>query len=232
LAEAVFVVATVSYRKAGDAPFPAQLHDVKCAVRWLRARAGAYNIDPDRIAALGYSSGGHLASLLGTTADDCELEGDLGSDGQSSRVQVVINCYGPTDLARLYDHCDNGPCPALQKQVGTSVLRTLLGGTPKSAAASYAEASPITHAGPASAPTLLIHGTADSQVPFDQSRRFAAALQKAGVEVALLAVEKAGHAFGSGWGGKQGERADAAVLEFLRQALRRNASGPPRAALP
>jgi pectinesterase len=117
-----FVVATVSYRRASDAPFPAQIHDVKCAVRWLRSQAGKYAIDPDRIAAVGYSSGGHLASLLGTTADDPALEGNLGSAGQSNRVQAVVNCYGPTDLARLYDYCENGPCPALQKAVGKSVL--------------------------------------------------------------------------------------------------------------
>jgi acetyl esterase/lipase len=220
-----FVVATVSYRKASDAPFPAQIHDVKCAVRWLRAQAGNYGIDPDRIAAVGYSSGGHLACLLGTTANNPSLEGDLGQGGQSSRVQAVVNCYGPTDLARLYDSCENGPCLPLQKAVGTSVLRKLLGGTPKSAADSYAQASPLTHVGKHAAPTLLIHGTADEQVPFAQSQRFAAALKKAGVEVELLAFEKAGHAFGSGWGGKHGDKADAAVVEFLRQALQRNASG-------
>jgi acetyl esterase/lipase len=224
-----FVAATVSYRNASDAAFPAQLHDVKCAVRWLRAHAGDYGIDPERIAAVGYSSGGHLAALLGTTADKRALEGDLGCAGQSSRVQAVINCYGPTDLGRLYDYCDNGPCGALQKQVGTSVLRTLLGGTPKSAAASYAQASPLTYVGKGSVPALLIHGTADSQVPFEQSRRFEEALKKAGVSVELLAVEKAGHAFGSGWGGKQGEQADAAVIEFLRGRLQKAVEPQPTA---
>jgi acetyl esterase/lipase len=219
LASQGFVVATVSYRKASAAPFPAQLYDVRCAVRWLRAEAETYAIDPERIAALGYSSGGHLASLLGTTTDDAALEGNLGSTGPSSRVQAVVNCYGPTDLARLYDSCDQGPCSALQKAVGTSVLQTLLGGTPKSAAAKYAQASPLTHVRKESAPTLLVHGTADEQVPLDQSQRFAAALKKSGVEVELLTLDKAGHAFGSGWGGEHGKKADAAVLEYLQRKL-------------
>jgi acetyl esterase/lipase len=232
LASQGFVVATVSYRKASDAPFPAQVHDVKCAVRWLRAHAGEYAIDPERIAALGYSSGGHLASLLGTTADNPALEGNLGHAGQSSRVQVVVNCYGPTDLAPLYDHCDKGPCSWLQKAVGTSVLKNMLGGTPESAAAKYAQASPIIYVSKESAPTLLIHGTQDEQVPLQQSQQFAAALQTAGVEVEFLAFDKAGHAFGSGWGREHGKKADAAVLEFLQRKLQPRPVVPQVAARP
>jgi acetyl esterase/lipase len=231
LAQGGFVVATVSNRRASDAPFPAQLHDVKCAVRWLRAQAGKYAIDPDRIAALGYSSGGHLASLLGTTPDNSGLEGDGGHAGHSSRAQAVVNCYGPTDLARLYDHYEHGPCSALQREIGKSVLQTLLGGTPQGAARQCAQASPITHVSKDAAPTLLIHGTADELVPLDQSQRFAAALKKAGVKVELLPLDKAGHAFGSGWG-VHGKKADAAVVEFLQHALQRNASGRPAMAQP
>jgi acetyl esterase/lipase len=216
LAERGFVAATVSHRKAADAPFPAQIHDVKCAVRWLRAQAEKYHIDRERIGVLGYSSGGHLASLLGTTAGNRALEGDCGHAGQSSRVQAVVDCYGPTDLTALYEHCKRGPFPAL----GMSVLETLVGGSPADLADGYAQASPVHHADKHAAPTLLIHGTEDKLVPLDQSQRLAAKLRQAGALVTLLPLDKAGHVFGSGSGDEHGRKADAATLEFLERSLK------------
>jgi acetyl esterase/lipase len=225
LAQRGFVVAAASYRKATDAPFPAQIHDAKCAVRWLRAHADEYHIDPERIGVLGYSSGGHLAGLLGTTAGNLSFEGDGGHAGQSSRIQAVVDCYGPADLAALYEHCEHGPFSALEKTLGKAVLENLVGGTPANQPGRYAGASPVTHAGKHAAPTLLIHGTADRQVPLAQSQRFADRLRQAGVEVRLLRLENAGHAIGSGWGGEHGRQADAAAVEFFEQALRPRLAG-------
>jgi acetyl esterase/lipase len=220
LAEHGYVAVAVSHRKASDAPFPAQLHDVKCAVRWLRANAEKYHIDPERIGVLGYSSGGHLASLLGTTADNAALEGDCGDAGQSSRVEVVVACYSPSDLLALYDSCDKGRLSIVEKAAGKSVLETLICGKPADLADRYAEASPVHHAGKHSAPTLLIHGTADRQVPLDQSQRLASKLRRAGVEVHLLSLEKAGHSFGGVGDDAPSREADRATLEFFERSLK------------
>src|SRR5581483_2136216 len=94
-------VASIDYRLSNVAPFPAQLHDCKAAIRWLRGNAGKYQLDPDHIGVFGVSAGGHLAALLGTTADVKELEGDGGNPGLSSRVQAVCSFYPPTDLDRV-----------------------------------------------------------------------------------------------------------------------------------
>src|SRR5262249_2540084 len=146
-----YVAATASYRLAPQHTWPAQIHDARCAVRWLRANAARHHIDPDRIAALGFSSGGHLACLLGTTAGRRDLEGAGGHAASSSRVQLVVGYSPPTDLGALrlsYLHA--------------WVLKGFLGNPTDKACT---QASPLTHADRRSAPTLLIHGTADMVVP-------------------------------------------------------------------
>src|SRR4051812_45788751 len=134
-----YVAVTISYRLTEpDAnnkprwPFPAQIEDAKCAVRWLRANAAKYHIDPKRIGAGGGSAGGHLSLLLGTTDEKSRLEGNGGNPEQSSRVQCVVNYFGPTDLVRAHATSDSG-----QK-----FFEALTGGTPATAAAAYAAASP------------------------------------------------------------------------------------------
>ncbi len=97
-AEHGYVAATATYRLTSEAPFPAAVEDVKCAVRWLRANAKKYGIDPNKIAAAGGSAGGHLALMIGYSSDVPELEGNGGNAGVSSRVQAVVDLYGPTDL--------------------------------------------------------------------------------------------------------------------------------------
>src|SRR5262249_52162234 len=98
-AEKGFVSVSASYRLTSVSPFPAQIEDCKAAVRWLRANADKYHIDADKIAALGFSAGAHLACLLGTTAKESEFEGTGGAKDQSSRVQAVVSFYGPTDFS-------------------------------------------------------------------------------------------------------------------------------------
>jgi acetyl esterase/lipase len=196
------VAVSANYRLAPKHRYPAQIHDAKCAVRWLRANASRYRIDPERIAALGYSAGGHLACLLGTTAGQRELEGTGGHAGHSSKVNLVVGYYPVTDLQALritFLH--------------SLIVDRLLG---KSGAVACSQASPITHADRRSAPTLLLHGTADLLVPHSQSRTFADKLRVAGAHVQLHTLKEAGHGFGSGPGAHDRE-ADRIALEFLNR---------------
>ncbi|MFC7618997.1 alpha/beta hydrolase fold domain-containing protein [Microlunatus sp. GCM10028923] len=178
-----FVVASVSYRFTSVAPFPAQLHDVKAAVRWLRANADHYGIDHDRIGALGDSAGGHLAALLGTTGDRPDLEGDCGSPGRSSRVQAVVARCAPYDF-RTFSPRDPGI---------SAVLDALFGGSASERAALRELASPRAHVTPESAPFLIIHGTLDETVPVEQARAMAGTLRDGGVPVTLHELEGVFH---------------------------------------
>jgi acetyl esterase/lipase len=202
LARRGYVAVSASYRLAPGHRYPAQLHDAKCAVRWLRANAARYRIDPERIAVLGYSAGGHLACLLGTTGTQPGLEGTGGHAGHSSKVQLVVAYYPVTDLGRLRKSFPHA-----------LVLKPFLG---SSSARACARASPISHADRCSAPTLLIHGTADMLVPLAQSEVFARKLREAGTYVKLHTIEKAGHGFGSG-PGEHDREADRTALEFLKE---------------
>jgi acetyl esterase/lipase len=156
-AERGYAVATIKYRLSDVAPFPAAVQDAKCAVRWMRANAGRYKIDPDHIAVAGGSAGGHLAMMVGYTSDVAELEGDGGHAGVSSRVQAVVNLYGPTDLTTDF-----------ARQAG-SVKKFLGGQSYEQAPKQYALASPITHLTKDDPPTLILHGTIDQIVPISQA---------------------------------------------------------------
>jgi acetyl esterase/lipase len=210
LAEKGFVAVAPSYRLAPKNPFPAQIHDVKCAVRWLRAHAGWYKVDTHRVGALGYSAGGHLACLLGMAGGVEHLEGDGPYPEQSSAVQAVVSCYGVADLTDLYERDGFLARPA---------LRNLLQGDQTEYSNRYLLASPITYANPTNAPTLLIHGSADMIVPLEQSLRLADKMREAKVECELLVYAKAVHAFGSGYGGEHGRRCDRDVIEYFGRRL-------------
>jgi acetyl esterase/lipase len=181
LAQRGLVVFAIDYRLARpDSPsWPAVLDDLREAVRWLRRRAGEFGIDPGRIAVMGQSSGGHLASLIAT------LPEENSPDGASARVQAVVNFYGPSDLPRLIRFRELAHEPAL----------AFLGDEAHRPSDRAGEASPIEHITRDVPPMLLIHGTDDAWVPLDQSVRMANALDRAGVPHRLLVVDGARHGF-------------------------------------
>lgn len=173
-----YAVASINYRISQHAIFPAQIHDCKAAVRWLRANARKYGLDSDHIGAWGGSAGGHLVALLGTTAGVKELEGPGGNEDQSSRVQAVVDWFGPTDFLTA----------------GAKDTRTnLIGGDPQSNKEKAAKASPITYVSKDAVPFLIMHGDQDQTVPISQSETFAQALQKAGADATFVVVKGGRH---------------------------------------
>jgi acetyl esterase/lipase len=187
VARAGVAVASVDHRLSGEALWPAQLHDVKAAVRWLRARAGELGVDPERVYAWGESAGGHLAALLGLTAGDPGLEGEVGVTGPSSAVAAVAAWYPPTDLPALPG--DLGTDPAAADSREAQLLGAPVAAVPDRAA----QASPVAHVSPGAPPFLLLHGRADRLIPCVQSERLRDALQDAGVPVGLTTYDGADH---------------------------------------
>ena len=188
LAARGFIGATIEYRLSGEATYPAAVHDSKAAVRWMRANAARYRINPDRIAAAGGSAGGHLVAMLGTSARLRELEGDGGNAKFSSGVQAVAAFNPALDLMSLAGGTENAQ----------NAVQRFLGGPLAKMPEVYAQASPITHAGKGSAPHLFLHGTADALVPHQQSVEMHKKLQAAGVRAELFSAEGAQHGFFNG----------------------------------
>ena len=182
-------VASINYRLSRNAKFPAQIEDCKAAVRWLRAHAAEYQLDPNHFAAWGASAGGNLAALLGTTGDSQEF--DVGENlDQSSRVQAVVDYFGPTDFLqmdahRLSDGMKHDPAYSPESQV--------IGGAIQQNKEKTAKANPINYISRHTPPFLICHGDADRMVPHHQSELLAAALEKAGVSVTFYTVPGAGH---------------------------------------
>lgn len=198
-----YAVASINYRLSGTAIFPAQIHDVKAAIRFLRANAATYNLDASRIAAFGSSAGGHLAALAGTSDGVDSLE-DLGQGNAatSSRVQAVVDWYGPADLASMDTHLLAQGCPAgsARHSEPDSPESGLLGCTVSDPACSsqLTLANPATHADATDAPMLLLHGTTDCTVPTEQSAVLAEALTRTQACAVLRRVNGAGHG-GTQW---------------------------------
>jgi acetyl esterase/lipase len=207
MAQQGYVAVTVSYRLAPKYPFPAAIHDTKAAVRWLRANAKKYNIDPDRIGVTGGSAGGTLAQMLGVTADVKEFEGDGGNADQSSKVRCVVNVYGANDFTKSYG-----------KSVDAhEVLPLYLGGNLEKARAAHIRSSPLYWVTPNTVPTLCIHGTEDKYVHIEQAEMLVEKLKATGVEVELLKLEGAGH----GFKGKDAEAAEKAMITFFDKHLKK-----------
>jgi acetyl esterase/lipase len=206
LAEKGYVAVTVSYRLAPKYPFPAAIHDTKAAVRWLRANAKKYNIDPNRIGVTGGSAGGHLAQFLAVTSDVKEFEGDGGNPEQSSKVKCVVNYYGPSDFTKSYG-----------KSVDAAeVLPLFLGGNLEKARALHIKASPLYWVTPNAAPTLCIHGSEDQYVAHEQAVWIVDKLKAANVEAELLTIDGAKH----GFKGKDAETAEKAMIAFFDKHLK------------
>ncbi|WP_370935736.1 alpha/beta hydrolase fold domain-containing protein [Amycolatopsis sp. cg13] len=202
----------VDYRHSLESPFPAQLHDGKAAVRYVREFAGEFGIDPGRIGVWGESAGGHLAMLLALTGDsDPALEGIVGVTAQSSEVQAVVNWYGVADVAALLSRLHSAEQP--------DPCESLLGPRRDQWPALARAASPLAYLTPGSGPRvpmLVQHGTADSVVPFDHSERLAAALEAAGTPVTFVPVPDADHCF---VGSPDVPAIVARGIGFLRDAL-------------
>jgi len=178
-----YAVASVNYRLSQHAVFPAQIEDCKAAIRWLRANADKYDLDPDHIGAWGASAGGHLVAMLGTAGGVKRLEGQGGNLDRSSRVQCVVDWFGPSNLLTMGGWHDNPDSPEAR----------LIGGPVGENQEKARQASPLTYAGKDSAPFLIMHGDQDHIVPPGQSEALAEALKKAGVVVTLQIVAGNGH---------------------------------------
>ncbi|MFC1715590.1 alpha/beta hydrolase fold domain-containing protein [Candidatus Poribacteria bacterium] len=185
LARRGYFTVSIEYRLSSEAIFPAQIHDCKCAIRWLRAHADKYKIDPDKIGVWGPSAGGHLVAFLGTSGGVEELEGDGGWPEYSSRVQAVVDFFGPTDFLKMGGWHDAADSPESQ----------LVGGKIADKPEMVKMANPITYITPDDPPFLIVHGEEDNTVPINQSELLHEALEKAGVEVSFVRVKRGGHGF-------------------------------------
>src|SRR4051812_7082989 len=206
LAQNGYVAVTITYRLAPKYQFPAAVQDTKAAVRWMRANAKRYTIDPDRIGVTGGSAGGHLALFLGVTGGIPEFEGDQ-NPGPSSRVTCVVDFYGPSDFTKSYG-----------KSVDAAqVLPLWLGGDLTTERRKHIKASPLYWVTPNAAPTLCIHGTEDKYVAHEQAVWIVDKLKASGVEAELMLLEGAGH----GFRGADAEKADKAMIDYFAKHLKK-----------
>lgn len=185
LAENGYVAVTVTYRLAPKYQFPAAVHDVKAAVRWMRANARKYNIDPERIGTTGGSAGGHLAQFLAVTGGVKNFEGDGGNFEYSSSVNCVVNFYGPSDFTKSYDASVDA----------AEVLPLFLGGNLQQQRHRHIVSSPLYWVTPNAAPTLCIHGTKDEYVAHEQAVWLIDRLEACDVEAELMSIDGASHGF-------------------------------------
>jgi acetyl esterase/lipase len=208
-----YVTATLNYRLSQEAAWPAQLHDCKAAIRYLRGHADTYGIDPDHLGVIGVSAGGHLAAMLGTTDKIKDLEGDLGPFPKlSSGVQCVVNFFGPADFLTM-----NGDV------LTPNPITQLLGGDAATLKEKAKQASPVTWISKTSAPFFTAHGTKDPLVPYSQAEKLHSGLVAVGVETHLIKMVGGGHGFAS-------DDLNQRIRQFLDNHLRqqdRKISGEP-----
>ncbi len=207
LAEKGFVAATVSYRLTPKDQFPAQIHDCKTAVRWLRAHADKYQINKDRFGAIGASAGGHLVCLMGTADASAKLEGNGGNPDQSSQVQAVVSYFGPTDFITK----------TWTKEVEDFFLVPFLGGSFEEKKERYRQCSPIAYVKKDNPPFLFFHGDKDTLVGIENSEKLMTKLKAVGVFAELVTMPGEGH----GWGGEKLTRTLNHTARFFEEKLKK-----------
>ncbi|MBY0356373.1 MAG: alpha/beta hydrolase [Candidatus Obscuribacterales bacterium] len=203
-----FAVASINYRLAQQAVFPAQIQDCKAAVRWLRAHAKEYGFDPRRIAVWGHSAGGHLAALLAVSNDEKSFEGNGGNANISSRIQAAVNWAGLSDLVSVAEQAPPN-CQIDFKSSSSPVLALLGPGKNKEA---YLKASPVTYISKDDPPILVVYGDKDDVVPPAQSEEFCRILKVKGATFASCVISGGGHSLGQ-------KAAFSKTLEFLKTYL-------------
>lgn len=204
LAKRGYVAVSVGYRLAPKHRFPAQIEDVKCCVRWLRAHAGDLKLQPDKIGAVGFSAGAHLSMMLGVMDKEDGLEGDGGWADQSSKVQAVVSYFGPTNLVGDYS------------PITRVIVENWIGKKPEEDVETYKRASPITYVTRRDAPMLLFQGTNDPLVPYEQAWQMARALTRNDIPGRVELMLGAEH----GWGPPEIERTWKNTEVFFDEQLR------------
>ena len=184
LAARGFVTASIDYRLSGEAPFPAHIHDCKAAVRFLRANAKEYGIDPDRIGAIGHSAGGHLAALLATSAGVSELKGKGGNAEVSSAIQAVVPMGGQTDFLSERNR---------EISRNKEIWQQFLGGSQEEKPETYRLASPLVHVDKTDPPCWIITGEKDD--PSTRADQFRERLKELGIQSEMTLIKDAPHAF-------------------------------------
>jgi acetyl esterase/lipase len=197
----------IDYRLSRRAIFPAQIEDVKSAIRWVRSVAATYDIDAARIGLWGGSSGGHLAALAGLTGDERFTPADTAHREHSSAVQAVVDGYGPTDFLQMDAHRPPAgrpsddpeslllPRPEMRSADADSYESRLLGAPIGTCPDRVRDASPLTYAGAGAPPFLIVHGLSDTTVAPHQSEILFDALARHGNDVTLALIDGLGHGF-------------------------------------
>lgn len=208
-----YAVASIDFRSSKDARFPSNVHDIKAAIRFLRAQAPEYGYRAERIAITGASSGGHLAALVGTTSGLAELEGNEGAHlGESSAVQAIVSWFGASNLTTILSQST-----PFGLGVREPALKLLLGKMPDKVPALANLASPVTHVGAGDPPALLIHGNQDHQMPVNQTLELEAAYRRADLSVEMMIIDGAGHGGDAFFTGEAAARVDT----FLQRTIGR-----------
>lgn len=183
-----YATACLDYRLSGTAKFPAQIYDIKAAIRWLRANAADYNLDVNHFGAWGNSAGAHLAVMLGVTGGVKELEGDVGVTGYSSRVQAVVDWYGPVEFSAIIPLKD-------KYQEYYEAATELIGKSLENSSDLILKASPLNYITADDPPILIMHGAKDGVVPYQQSELLYGALKEKGVRVYYRLYPENDHEF-------------------------------------